>query len=108
MIPYFLVACQIADHFSIDVNSIFGNKRHATVALSRHIFCWYLNKIQRRSLNEIGVILKHKHHTTILHAVRKIDFLNRYNEEFRKEFTQVLEKIQKTQFQENENIKNDK
>jgi chromosomal replication initiator protein len=55
----------------------------------------YLCKeLAKASLSEIGKKFGGKHHTTVLHSVRKIEKMRRKNPEFNKEINNLIGLIQ--------------
>ena len=65
----------VAQHYNIPKNEMLSNRRTRTVVRPRQI-AMYLAKIMTlRSLPEIGRRFGGRDHTTILHAVRKVEEL---------------------------------
>ena len=65
----------VAQHYNIPKNEMLSNRRTRTVVRPRQI-AMYLSKIMTlRSLPEIGRRFGGRDHTTILHAVRKVEEL---------------------------------
>ncbi|MDZ7824650.1 MAG: chromosomal replication initiator protein DnaA [Ahrensia sp.] len=63
----------VAQHFSVPRNEMLSNRRTRTVVRPRQI-AMYLSKIMTpRSLPEIGRRFGGRDHTTVLHAVRKVE-----------------------------------
>ena len=63
----------VAQHFNVPRNEMLSNRRTRTVVRPRQI-AMYLSKIMTpRSLPEIGRRFGGRDHTTVLHAVRKVE-----------------------------------
>jgi chromosomal replication initiator protein len=57
--------------------------RRRSVAYPRMALCWYLNKHTDMSLSSIGRMVGHKDHSTVIHAIRRVEAdpqFNRYIE----------------------------
>jgi hypothetical protein len=61
-------------HPRVTWSDILSSRRMGFISLARQIVCWRLSKFTLMSLPEIGKLIG-KDHTTVLHAVRKIDRL---------------------------------
>ncbi|MDB5188255.1 MAG: chromosomal replication initiator protein DnaA [Candidatus Kaiserbacteria bacterium] len=65
----------VAIHYTTDFQDIISARRHATVVRPRQIAMYLSKIITGRSLPEIGRRFGGRDHTTVLHAVRKIEAL---------------------------------
>jgi chromosomal replication initiator protein len=70
-----LIISACADSFGISVADITGNCRTKQLALARQVAMYLLRHSLHISLNEIGICLGGKDHTTVMHAVNKIEQL---------------------------------
>lgn len=52
-----------------------GTSRRAHIVIARQFCMWSVKKITGRSLPEVGRLMGNRDHTTVLHAVRKIEGL---------------------------------
>ncbi len=66
---------QVAQHFNIKMADMHSARRSRTIARPRQIAMYLAKKLTSRSLPEIGRKFGGKDHTTVMHAVRKIDEL---------------------------------
>jgi chromosomal replication initiator protein len=64
------------------------------VAFPRQIAMYLSKELTGASLPEIGKKFGGKHHTTVIHSVRKIDKLRQENREFNKEINSLIQFIQ--------------
>lgn len=66
---------QVAAHFNIKMADMHSARRSRTIARPRQIAMYLAKKLTSRSLPEIGRKFGGKDHTTVMHAVRKVDEL---------------------------------
>ena len=65
----------VADHFNIKVNELKSAKRLKNIVLPRQISMYICRKLTNLSYPEIGTKFGGKDHSTIIHAVKKIEIL---------------------------------
>ena len=65
----------VANHYNVSRADILSSRRTATVVRPRQIAMYLSKVLTLRSLPEIGRRFGGRDHTTVLHAVRKIDTL---------------------------------
>lgn len=65
----------VAEHYRVDVRDILAHRRTADIVLPRHVAMYLTKKLTHRSLPEIGRLFGRRDHTTVLHAVNKIEAL---------------------------------
>lgn len=63
----------VAEHYGIKSEDILSKKRNSEIAFPRQVAMYLCRNMTDISLNEIGVALGNKDHTTILHGIKKID-----------------------------------
>ena len=63
----------ISRHFGISRGDILSQRRHRSVVWPRQIGMYLAKQMTSRSLPEIGRRFGNRDHTTVLHAIRKID-----------------------------------
>ena len=63
----------ISRHFGVSKNDILSERRHRSVVWPRQIGMYLAKQLTSRSLPEIGRRFGGRDHTTVLHAIRKID-----------------------------------
>ncbi|MDR1560958.1 MAG: chromosomal replication initiator protein DnaA [Holosporaceae bacterium] len=66
---------KVAAHYSIKLNDMFSPRRVRQVAVPRQIAMYLAKKLTTLSLPEIGKNFGGRDHTTVLHAVKKIEEL---------------------------------
>ncbi len=72
----------VADHFRLKVSDLKARNNAKSVALPRQIAMYLSKALTRASLPDIGKAFGGKHHSTVIHSVRKIDSLRRSDPEF--------------------------
>ncbi len=63
----------VADYYKIKVADMSSKKRPASIARPRQIAMYLAKEMTQKSLPEIGELFGGRDHTTVLHAVRKIN-----------------------------------
>lgn len=66
---------QVADHFNIRVSEMSSPRRARTVARPRQVAMYLAKQLTSRSLPEIGRKFGNRDHTTVMHAVAKVNEL---------------------------------
>ncbi len=64
---------ETAKYFNINVSDIRSKKRSKSIAYPRQIAMYLVRKLTQHSLNEIGEFFGGRGHTTVLHAISKIE-----------------------------------
>ncbi len=64
---------EVAAFYGAPLADLLSNNRKQTVARPRQIACFLAKKLTSNSLNQIGRHIGARDHTTVLHAVRKVD-----------------------------------
>lgn len=66
---------QVASHFNIRVSDMYSARRSRAVARPRQVAMYLSKQLTSRSLPEIGRRFGGRDHTTVMHAVRKVEEL---------------------------------
>ncbi|MHC0051947.1 chromosomal replication initiator protein DnaA [Actibacterium sp. D379-3] len=66
---------RVGEHFNIRLSDLIGPKRNRTIARPRQIAMYLSKHLTSRSLPEIGRRFGGRDHTTVMHAVKRIDEL---------------------------------
>ena len=66
---------KVADHFSIKLSEMHSARRARSVARPRQVAMYLSKQLTSRSLPEIGRRFGGRDHTTVMHAIRKVDEL---------------------------------
>lgn len=73
---------RVAEYFSIKISDIHSSRRSQNIARPRQIAMYLSKKLTSRSLPDIGRKFGGRDHTTVLHAVRKVEELSKNDKEF--------------------------
>ena len=65
----------VAEHFHMRLSDMVGPKRHRTIARPRQMAMYLAKKLTSRSLPEIGRRFGGRDHTTVMHAVKRMEEL---------------------------------
>ncbi|MEM7438719.1 MAG: chromosomal replication initiator protein DnaA [Pseudomonadota bacterium] len=66
---------KVADHYTLRLSDILGPRRARSIARPRQIAMYLAKTLTSKSLPEIGRRFGNRDHTTVIHAVRKIEEL---------------------------------
>ena len=84
----------VANHYSVTRADILSSRRTATVVKPRQVAMYLSKALTLRSLPEIGRRFGGRDHTTVLHAVRKIEGLSSANTSLREELELLKRMLQ--------------
>jgi len=73
---------QVATHFNIRISDMHSARRARSVARPRQVAMYLAKQLTSRSLPEIGRKFGGRDHTTVMHAVRKVDELREHDTGF--------------------------
>ena len=66
---------KVSEHYNMRLSDMIGPKRHRTIARPRQMAMYLSKKLTSRSLPEIGRRFGGRDHTTVMHAVKRINEL---------------------------------
>ena len=72
----------VADYYQLKVHELKSRNNSKSVALPRQIAMYLCKSLTSASLPEIGKSFGGKHHSTVIHSIRKIEDLRRRDEDF--------------------------
>ena len=73
---------KVSNYYNINVDDLISSRRLRSFARPRQVAMYLSKKLTSRSLPEIGRKFGGRDHTTVIHAVKKIDQLKSENEKF--------------------------
>jgi len=76
---------RVAEHYNIRLADMHSARRARAVARPRQVAMYLAKQLTPRSLPEIGRKFGGRDHTTVIHAVRKIEELSAYDPSFRED-----------------------
>ncbi len=85
---------QVANHYNIKVSDMHSARRSRVVARPRQIAMYLSKKLTSKSLPEIGRKFGGKDHTTVMHAVKRVDELMASDAEFAKDLELLMKMVQ--------------
>ncbi|MDE3061066.1 MAG: chromosomal replication initiator protein DnaA [Pseudomonadota bacterium] len=86
---------QVAAHYNIKVSDMHSARRSRVVARPRQVAMYLSKKLTSRSLPEIGRRFGGKDHTTVMHAVKRIEELMAEDGEFARD-VELIEKMMRS------------
>jgi chromosomal replication initiator protein len=84
----------VCHQYKIKLAQLKSKNNSPKVAFPRQVAMYLSKELAKISLPEIGKKFGGKHHTTVLHSIRKIEKLRRKNPEFNKELNSLIGLIQ--------------
>lgn len=87
------IAHNVARYFDYTVHDLKSSKRDKDVALARHVSIYFMKQMTRHSLREIGKFLDRKDHSTVMHALDKIEEKKSTDPEFAQLLTRVERRL---------------
>jgi len=84
----------ICHKYKIKLSQLKSKNNSPKVAFPRQIAMYLSKELTKASLPEIGKKFGGKHHTTVIHSVRKIERMKEKNSEFNKEIDSLINFIQ--------------
>ena len=83
----------ICHKFKIKLDQLKSKNNSPKIAFPRQIAMYLSKELTKVSLPEIGKKFGGKHHTTVIHSIRKIEKLRNKNQEFNREINSILSLI---------------
>ncbi len=83
----------VSYEYKIKLSKLKSKNNSPTVAFPRQIAMYLSKELTRTSLPEIGKKFGGKHHTTVLHSIRKIEKLKEKDPDFNKKINRIIEYI---------------
>jgi chromosomal replication initiator protein len=81
----------VADHYSLKVAELKSKNNSKSVALPRQIAMYLCKALTNASLPEIGKSFGGKHHSTVIHSIRKVEDLRKNNGDFNTLINSLME-----------------
>jgi chromosomal replication initiator protein len=83
----------VAEHFQLKQADLISERRARVVARPRQVAMWLAKHITTRSLPDIGRRFGGRDHTTVLHAVRRIEALKAEDAVLTRDIDTLLRKL---------------
>ncbi len=84
---------KVSSYYNIKVDDLISSRRIRTFARPRQIAMYLSKKLTTRSLPEIGRKFGGRDHTTVIHAVKKIDELKEHDSKFDEDVNLITQMI---------------
>ncbi len=85
---------KVAAHYNIKVSDMHSARRSVAIARPRQVAMYLSKKLTTKSLPEIGRKFGGKDHTTVMHAVKRIEELSRGDKEFAGDVELLMKMLQ--------------
>jgi len=86
-----IVQKAVADHYSLKLVDLKSKNNSKSVAMPRQIAMYLCKALTSASLPEIGKSFGGKHHSTVIHSIRKIEHLRQKNGDFNTLINSLME-----------------
>ncbi|HDJ23458.1 MAG TPA: chromosomal replication initiator protein DnaA, partial [Candidatus Aminicenantes bacterium] len=83
----------VAQHYKIKISQLKSKNNSPKIAFPRQVGMYLAKKLTNASLPEIGRKFGGKHHTTVLHSLRKIERLLEESPDFHRELNNLINHI---------------
>jgi len=83
----------VGTYFVISANDILSQTREARVTRPRQVAMWLARKLTPRSMPEIGRYIGGRDHTTVLHAVRKVNQVMEADPAFKADVDELVKRL---------------
>jgi len=81
----------VADHYSLRVTELKSRNNSKSVAMPRQIAMYLCKNLTKASLPEIGRSFGGKHHSTVIHSIRKVEDMRQRDGDFNTLINSLLE-----------------
>jgi chromosomal replication initiator protein len=81
----------IADHYNLKLIDLKSRNNSKSIAMPRQIAMYLCKSLTRASLPEIGRSFGGKHHSTVIHSIRKVEELRKKDGSFNSLMGNLLE-----------------
>jgi chromosomal replication initiator protein len=88
-----IILKHVIDEFGFTVAELKGKKRTQKLALARQVSMYLIRTLVGLSLSEIGEFFGGKDHTTVMHAIEKIEHLKKSDIEFHQKIERIINRI---------------
>jgi chromosomal replication initiator protein len=83
----------VADYYNLKMLDLKSRNNSKSVAMPRQIAMYLCKSLTHASLPEIGRSFGGKHHSTVIHSIKKVDDLRKKNGEFDKQVSNLMGSI---------------
>ena len=83
----------VADHFNLNIKEMLSARRSRSLARPRQIAMYLAKKHTTNSLPDIGRKFSNRDHTTVIHAVKKIEELIKKDNEIKQSIIEINKRL---------------
>jgi chromosomal replication initiator protein len=83
----------VADYYHLKVHELKSRNNSKSVAMPRQVAMYLCKSLTHASLPEIGRSFGGKHHSTVIHSIKKVEEMRKTNGEFDKQVGNLIEQI---------------
>ncbi len=83
----------VSDYYQLKVSELKSRNNAKSVSMPRQVAMYLCKQLTRASLPEIGRSFGGKHHSTVIHSIKKVEELRRTDEDFNRTIGTFLESI---------------
>ena len=83
----------VADYYHLKLNELKSKNNSKSVAMPRQVAMYLCKTLTHASLPEIGRSFGGKHHSTVIHSIKKVEELRKKNSDFDKQVANLLESV---------------
>lgn len=83
----------VARHFGISRLDMISRRRSSEIVRPRHVAAWFAREYTPRSYPEIGRLFGGRDHTSMLHAVRRIEDMRPFNGELESDIEKICAEL---------------
>jgi chromosomal replication initiator protein len=81
----------VADYYQLKLNELKSRNNSKSVAMPRQVAMYLCKNLTHASLPEIGRSFGGKHHSTVIHSIKKVEELRKKDSDFDKQVTNLLQ-----------------
>jgi chromosomal replication initiator protein len=81
----------VADYYQLKLTELKSRNNSKSIAMPRQVAMYLCKVLTHASLPEIGRSFGGKHHSTVIHSIKKVEELRKKNADFDKQLTNLLE-----------------
>jgi chromosomal replication initiator protein len=83
----------VADYYHLKLHELKSRNNSKSVAMPRQVAMYLCKSLTHASLPEIGRSFGGKHHSTVIHSIKKVEEMRKKNADFAKQVANLLESV---------------
>ena len=81
----------VADYYQLKLTELKSRNNSKSVAMPRQVAMYLCKSLTHASLPEIGRSFGGKHHSTVIHSIKKVEEMRKKNGDFDKQVTNLMD-----------------